>query len=536
MIIGAGPTGLSLATQLTRYGIDFMIVEKKGSLSETSKALSVHARTMEIYDEIGLADAAVEAGQVCGLLHMLVDGKTIGQVNLEKMGEGKSPYPYMLILEQSKNEKILHDYLTQAGESVHWNTEMIDFAETESGVSVQLQQSDGTEKTIDCQYLVSCEGASSMARKKLGIPFEGGTYESYNFVADVEIETWNLEDYTSLYVCLSKSTFAAFFPMAGEHRYRIAGIVGEELEKAEEDITFDDLKESVIRKSGLEATVSDAHWFSVYRAHHRRAATFREGRILLAGDSGHVHSPAGGQGMNTGIQDAYNLAWKLAYVIKGYARETLLETYNEERVKNAEDLLNNTDKMFAVEAGGGMAAWARTTILPLVGKYLFDWSFFREKLFNILSQTGISYEDQSLGESDVRGLSVKAGDRMPYFMMQDEQGQEKSIYDHLKYPRFRLLVFSDTADTKPLLEKSQQSREPMEIIRVSPARHRKVIRQKFGTRRDFALLVRPDNYISLITDDITVDRILVYLQEKMMLILPEESTLQPQDSQANIVG
>ena len=241
--------------------------------------------------------------------------------------------------EQNKNEKLLYENLQENKQNVLWNTSFVSLEETSESVNVSIKNESNSESTvINAKYIVGCDGARSVIRHQRNFNFEGGTYATKFFVADVTV-TWKL-GYDKIVMAPSKGLFVAFFPLQGEKRLRIVGTLPAEYFDKEE-IDFDVL-ESVIKKTtNFELNFDNVGWHSVYKVHHRCVDSFNKGRIFLAGDAAHVHSPAGGQGMNTGLQDAHNLAWKMAYVIKGTAKEKLLETYNEERLPFAQSLIKN---------------------------------------------------------------------------------------------------------------------------------------------------------------------------------------------------
>src|SRR6185503_2764341 len=361
-IIGAGPTGLALACQLVRHGIDFVILDKNEGITPYSKAIGVQARTLEIYEQIGLAHKAIDQGAIAGKGRMLVGGEVRGEIDFSNIGQGLSPYPFVLMLEQSKNERLLYDYLKSHRRDVLWNRELTKLSQTEAGVTAEVTTPDGASQIVEAKYLVGCDGAKSPTRRALGLEFEGSTFERMFYVADAQVD-WHLS-HDALHICLAKDSFVVFFPLKGEKRYRIVGVFPEEFAKEEGDILYEEIEQRIKEEAKLKLDIHDVEWFSTYKVHTRHVSQFSAGRCFLAGDSAHIHSPAGAQGMNTGIQDSYNLAWKLALVLQGVADKTLLDTYNEERLENAKNLLQTTDRMFQFAAGSEwFLAFLRTNVL-----------------------------------------------------------------------------------------------------------------------------------------------------------------------------
>ena len=348
IIVGAGPTGLALACQLIRYGIDFVILDTKETITPFSKAIGVQARTLEIYEQIGLANELIAQGAIAEKARMVVGGEVRGEIEFGEIGKGLSQYPYVLIVEQGKHEKILYDFIKSHSKDVLWNTELESFTQNESRVKANIKNSSGETQEIEAKFLVGCDGAKSPVRHTLGLMFEGSTFERMFYVADVQID-WNLS-HDALTVFLMKNNLLAFFPMVGEKRWRIVGTFPEEFAKDEGDVLYEEIEDQIKKDTELELDITDVNWFSTYKVHTRHVNKFSSGRCFLAGDSAHIHTPAGAQGMNTGIQDGYNLAWKLALVLKAKADEKLLETYNEERLPNAETLLKTTDRFFNLVA------------------------------------------------------------------------------------------------------------------------------------------------------------------------------------------
>ena len=415
IIIGAGPTGLSLACQCIRYGIDFVVVEKNATVTPFSKAIGVQANTLEVYDQLGLAQPAIERGTIASRVRLIEGGELAGEMNLGNFGKDLSEYPYMLMLEQSKNEALLYEYVRKHDRDVRWNTELENFSQDETGVTAQVKTPSGESETIRGKFLVGCDGASSPVRHELGLTFEGSTFERLFYVADARVD-WDLP-HDALHVCLAKEVFVAFFPMPGENRYRIVGTFPESKNQEDGEVDYEEIEQEIKEQAKLKLDISDVRWFSLYKVHSRRVNKFSEGRCFVAGDAAHIHSPAGAQGMNTGIQDAYNLAWKLALVIKGAAGESLLDTYNEERLANAKRLLDSTDRMFELAAGSSwLMSFLRTTIFPPIAGFISSLESVSKRVFPLISQIGITYRDDDLlsEHTDDEFEDVKAGDRLPY--------------------------------------------------------------------------------------------------------------------------
>ena len=504
LIVGSGPTGLSLACQLVRHGVDFVVVEKNEGVTRFSKAIGVQARTLEIYEQLGLAEPAVERGAIASRVRLLSGGRVRGEMPLSKIGQGLSPYPYMLLLEQSENEKLLYEYLRSHGKDVQWNTELESFSQDGAGVTAVVKGADGQTRTIEARYLVGCDGASSSVRHGLGLRFEGSTFERLFFVADARVE-WDLP-HDALQVALARDVFTAFFPMKGEGRYRIIGTFPEGVNKDAGEVAYEEIERQIKSEARLALEISDVRWFSLYKVHSRRVNKFSEGRCFVAGDAAHIHSPAGAQGMNTGIQDVYNLAWKLAFVVKGYAGEKLLETYNEERLKNAKRLLETTDRMFELAAGSNwLLSLIRTTVFPPLAGRLVKLDAVRKRIFPLISQIGVNYRGCALGvDSNGARFKVEPGDRMPYFLVDG-----RSVYDQLREPKFHLLTFSDAeGDYTKATNELGDAYSRFVDYKHFPLHPRAA--EVFGAGESFCVLLRPDNHIALIAPNISPSELRAY--------------------------
>jgi 2-polyprenyl-6-methoxyphenol hydroxylase-like FAD-dependent oxidoreductase len=509
LIVGAGPTGLSLACQLARYDIDFVIIDQKSGVTSKSKAIGVQARTMEIYDQLGIAPQAINQGQIAGKIRLLAKGKICGEVDLSDMGRDLSPYPYLFVLEQSKNEKLLSDYLQSHGRIVQWQTELEHFTQDEAGVRAQVRTAEGRSQPLVAKYLVGCDGPQSPVRNALGLTFEGSTLDRLFYVVDAQID-WAFS-HDAGYACLSEASETLFFPMAGEQQYRIVGTFPDGFDQPADEVPYADIEQCIKDDTKLPLHLSNVNWFSVYRVQTRAVNQFSVGRCFVAGDASHIHSPAGGQGMNTGIQDVYNLAWKLAFVLKGHASEKLLATYNEERLPNAQQLLAMTDGAFNVMVGSSwFYSFMRMRVLPLVAKYAFGRDFVGKNIFAAISQIRINYRNGTLSNHNHdAAFKIKAGDRLPYFLIDC-----KSVYEQLHAPKFHLLDFSNGVPTHLDFQRELGDKYNDLIdfnqIPLTPA-----IAHIFGTNQPFRLVLRPDNYVGLIAPEIALANLKTYMDEAL---------------------
>ncbi len=510
IIVGAGPTGLALACQFIRYDVDFVIFDKNEMTTPHSKAIGVQARSLEIYEQINLADDLIAQGAIAAKARMVVGGEVRGEADFSEMGKGLSPYPFVLIVEQGKHEKILYNFIKSNGKNVLWNTELESFAQDEMGVKANIKNASGETETIEAKFLVGCDGAKSLVRRTLGLTFEGITFERMFYVADVQID-WKFS-HDAGHAFLLKNNLLAFFPMTGEKQWRIVGTFPEEFAKDEGDVLYEEIEEQIKQDTELDLDVTNVNWFSTYKVHTRHVNKFSEGRCFLAGDSAHIHTPAGAQGMNTGIQDGYNLAWKLAMVLRRDVDARILESYNEERLENAKNLLKTTDRMFELAASPKwFISYLRTHIFPYLAGLAFSIDAVKKFAFPRVSQIGINYRHSSLSENKGK-FSVKAGDRMPYFEIEGA-----SIYDRLREPKFHLLTFSDGQNTISNLSEALSEYASYTEFHELPLYPN--IAKTFGVKESFVVLLRPDNYIGFISDTDSAETIRDYLKYKVRYAL-----------------
>lgn len=422
LIVGAGPTGLMLANQLARRGVRALIVDRHAGPSLQTRALGVQARTLEIYAQLGVVDRALELGKQGNGANLWAEGRKTARVPLGDTGRGLTPYPYILILGQDDNERILGDRLRALGGEVRWNTELVALTQLPDRVVTTLRQPDGSTREIAAAWVAGCDGARSAVRELNGIGFPGAPYEHVFFVADVEAVGEMVPDELNVY--LWRSGFHLFFPMRGRDHWRVVGILPEDL-RGRDDLRFEDVIPSVRGEAGAALAFKSCSWFSTYRIHHRSASRFRERRCFLLGDAAHIHSPVGAQGMNTGLQDAYNLGWKLALVTSGKAEARLLDSYEEERVPVARRLLATTDRAFMLIVNDSwLAGLLRTKVLARIAAFALGLGPARRFAFRTVSQTGIHYRASSLAQSapELPQDAPRAGDRFPWLQLRFSTG------------------------------------------------------------------------------------------------------------------
>jgi len=499
LIVGAGPTGLWLALWLTTLGIRVRIVDRAAEPGATSRALAVHARTMEYGNQIGIARALVAAGVEVEALNFWAGGRRAARVPIRRIGEGDSPFPFPLVLPQDVHERLLIERLFGLGVLVERSIDVTHVEQDEQRVRAVLTR-DGAEEVVDAAYLAGCDGASSTVREQIGIGFPGGTYSGAFYVADVDASGPAVDG--SVHVDIEDEDFAIVFPLKAGERVRLVGLLRGGIDPHRE-MSFDDVRGRAI--DHLQLHVAAVHWFSTYRVHHRVADRFRSGRIFLLGDAAHIHSPVGGQGMNTGIGDAVNLSWKLAAVLRERAADSLLETYESERIAFARQLVATTDRAFTVvTASGRLARIVRTRLMPAVVPALARFTALRRMVFRIISQIRIEYRHSALSAGRAGG--VHGGDRLPWV----ELSPGVDNFAPLTSLHWQMHVYGEVrADL-------QQACAELRL-----ALHRFEWRAKMaaaGLRRDALYLIRPDGYVAWAAAATDLDQLRSYLDRNRLTI------------------
>ena len=507
LVVGAGPTGLSLAAQLSAFGATVRLVDRQPERVHESRALAMQPRSLEVLRGLGVAQTLIERGNDAVQLRMHFGKRVVG-MQLFDVGLDDTAYPFLLFISQAETEAILNEHLAARGVLVERGVELVAFSTSAEEVTCTLRDADGRTERAHCRYLVGCDGAHSTVREGAGIAFEGGTYPQTFVLADLEADG-DLEPQAA-HAFLGDQGILLFFPLGTPATWRIVGMrpskdVHERGQETEQ-LPLEELQRICDDFTGGSVRLRDPVWLTYFRLHHRQAARYRSGRIFLAGDAAHVHSPAGAQGMNTGIQDAWNLGWKLALVARGVADPALLDSYEPERLPVGRFVLRFTDRASSIATSeSAVVRTMRTQIAPLLLPLLLRLRRGRTFGFRTIAQLAISYRSSPAVQEDPSAprIGPKAGDRLPDFRIIAD-GRESWLHDALAAPAFHLLLCGPAADWPadqlvamqerygPHLVVHRLTREPGPGILLDPSGKTLA---RLGAQQAVQYLVRPDGHI-----------------------------------------
>ncbi len=541
LVVGAGPVGLSLACALRLEGVDCLLVDDDAGPTpiRESRALGVHPGTLEAFRRLGAAAAMIAGGRRLNGISVYRNQARMSGLRLA-IDPDDTRYPFVLCLPQSRTEQILIDRLAALGGGVTWETRLTSFTADADGATAEWRDASGRTSQVRSRWLVGCDGSHSVVRHGLGLAFEGIAYEQRFLLADVRLD-WSKPD-DEISVMLTPDGPFAGFPLPESGRWRLVDATGT-VDAFDPDAITARFRELVNQLAEPGATVDQVSWTSSFGVHRRVVDRFRQGRCFLAGDAAHVHSPAGGQGMNTGVQDACNLAWKLALAVRGEASAGLLDSYDAERRPVALAVLRGTDLLTrVVTLHNPLARSVRNGVFRL----LLGLGLVRRKASLELSELAVGYPESPIVAKDGPGWygamrqgggtafkaerafrrGPRAGDRMPdppISMSDPSTGRERRlsdvVFDHGKgRDGHVLLIFQGTEAESGALEVEFRPEEfvsprlanrirpilvePRVPIEPSPAWKAErladptnALHRRFGAVGACLYLIRPDAYI-----------------------------------------
>ncbi len=503
LVVGAGPTGLTLATQLAAYGVKPRLIDKSHDRVHESRALAIQPRTLEVLAGLGVTPALVERGNRAVRVHVHSRRREV-VLPMFDLGLDDTAYPYLLFLAQAETERILGEHLARVGVAVERGVELVGLASDGDAVSVRLRGDDGQEVTASAQYVVGCDGAHSTVREAAGIGFEGGSYPQTFVLADAECDGIEPD---AAHAFLSDRGLLFFFPLGAPASWRLLAMrPPHDRTPPGSPVLLDEVQAIADASTGGLVRLHDPVWMTNFRLHHRAAAHYRAGCVFLAGDAAHIHSPAGGQGMNTGIQDAVNLGWKLAQVLRGHADPAVLDTYEQERAPVGRTVLRFTDRAFTIATSTNpLVRFGRARLAPVLLPLVCRWKAGRAVAFRTVSELGIRYRDSALsldGPAAPR-RGPRAGDRLPDGSLVHD-GRMTSLHTVVGEPGWHLLLCGPR-DGWPTAAWMDEARPPVVALhRISATDAPNVLhdpggkvlhRLGVGPGEAAHYLVRPDGHI-----------------------------------------
>jgi 2-polyprenyl-6-methoxyphenol hydroxylase-like FAD-dependent oxidoreductase len=535
LIVGAGPTGLALATQLQRFGARFRIIERLLDRTRESRALGVQSRTLELLQTLGLGERLVARGNRSTRLKLHLEGRPVAAVTLGDIGAVDTRFPFILFVSQAETEDVLDESLRASGVAIERGTELVSFEREDDGLQCLLQRDDGRQERLRARFLVGCDGAHSAVRKLSGIAFEGGSYPQDFALGDVEAD--GLLEPNAINSFAGGGGVAVFFPLGWPTTWRVIAMAADKQTEAEPGRTsapgivgalqLSELQDLVNPPTARTIRLRDPVWLTRFHLHHRQIASYRRGNVFLAGDAAHIHSPVGAQGMNTGIQDAWNLGWKLGVVARGLAHSRLLDTYDAERWRVGQFLLRYTDRLFStftrVMSGRPLATWVRRVVIPHVVPHVFDSHWLRQTAFSFVSELGIRYrKSPAVAEGEPRlRKGPRSGDRLPDAEVR-VNGRSTYLQQALAGPHLALLLCGDSRhwDSRELdrLRERYGRVMAMHCLNASGPDGSLVDEKghafsRLAVRDAAQYLVRPDGYIAFRSAGRTFEQLERYLAD-----------------------
>lgn len=525
LICGAGPVGLMMAQELCRYGLEVRLVEKEAEPSDKSRALVLWSRSLEVFarSDEKLVQAALAIGLQVHGSNIWADGKRLAHLDLDEIA---SPYRYALMIPQNETERLLTECLERRGGRSERPLELVSFTPNPVSVESIVRHPDGTNETVVSDWLIGCDGAHSTVRHLLGIPFTGQAEPSDWLLGDLVVHGPVPQDEVSIY--WSQHGVLALFPIGGQGRMRLVADRGvTEGASRPTNPTLEELQLLCNARGPGEVRLSDPLWLSGFRVHERMVEGYRHGRVLLAGDAAHIHSPAGGQGMNTGLQDAFNLAWKLALVQQGLAADSLVDSYAQERHAVGQYVLKNAEALTrAATLRHPVAQYLRNKLAA----FLTSQEIVQHRLAAQMGELDINYRNSPLSKEHRKDLTVfsplnagvRPGDRVPDGDLVALDGSEVHLFDLLKGNGSHILLFSglnhttQSEDWMDTIEREVKTRWPEQIsvIRIGPGAYHdreQILHRTFAASSETLYWIRPDLYVGFRSQPADLRSLIEYL-------------------------
>ncbi len=506
LIVGAGPTGLMMAYELARHGIAFRIIDKKAEQTKNSNAAALQTRTLEIFKQIGIADEFFRVGQPCKSLHFYDRGKEFASAKLNDLN---SIYHCILALPQAATEKILNKKLADLHHQVERSRELTEVKINLNDIEAVVRHEDGVVETIRCQWLLGCDGAHSTVREKCRFKFPGNDLPEQFVVADSVMDSFLRSD--EIHIFTAKGYMLGVFPL-GEGRFRLGGNMNLGYER--KIYTENDIRDIVAERTYGQFNARTVSWISPFWIHSKMSEEMRRGNVFLLGDAAHIHSPLGGQGMNTGLQDAHNLAWKLALVVQGRADQRILDSYDDERLPIIKDVVDSTDRFTRI-------LLIKNPVVSFFRKYAIKFMLsipaVNRYITRRLTQLNIRYQQSSFisYQSKLANVEPRSGERAPDVKF----NADNHFYDYLNDNNHHLICFTGDRDIFKVVDQCKQIvssllgpyKDLLKLHLVTPHLidepieqifdEANVMHQAYNIKDPTLVLIRPDGYICLKSDN-----------------------------------
>ena len=500
IIVGAGPTGLMLACQLSRFGINFRIIDKERERTQESRAIGIQAKSMEIFQNLNIVDQFIKKAKTPKEASIYFNNKVVFRLCFQKMDIKGTPYSKVFLLPQSETEKIFSTYLEKLNIPIERETELESFIQTREGIEAQIKNySKNTIEKIKSRFIVGCDGAKSKVREIMNVPFEGGSYQQEFILADVAVHWKYPKDIFALFN--NKKGLFVHIPLNENYSRLIICKIDSFQYDNDASPTNEYIENFARNEMGLDIKLEKPFWSSHFHLHHRAVKQYFNGFAFLAGDAAHIHSPVAGQGMNTGLQDASNLAWKLALVLKYKSSSKLLDTYQIERIKVGKKLLATTDRIFGfLTSKNIIILFFKQYFFPILLYFFNKSDKIKKRIFCFMSELAIHYPPNSFiieyskGADELFLKGPKAGSRAP-----DCSLKNVNLFEKLSEKPFNILLFQKT-----LLDDSQEniiskiegiSPVLIAIQRYLKSEDNQALFDTYGVKNSAIYFIRPDGYI-----------------------------------------
>jgi 2-polyprenyl-6-methoxyphenol hydroxylase-like FAD-dependent oxidoreductase len=518
LIVGAGPAGLMMACQLAQHGVPFRIIDKNLARTQGSNATWIQTRTLEIFDAMGVADRFIKKGHHCRAVNLYASGELLANIPLDKVD---SIYPFVLMLPQRETEQLLEEHLAKFNMAVERQVELLDIKQADDVVISTLRLPNGDTQQITSRWVIACDGANSTVRTKCQMSFSGNEFPEQFMVADATMSSFLPNNEVHVFfdpgtIFPEKGTVFAVLP-CGSRLFRLNANLY--LEHRRQSFTDREVREVVAERSAGNYHVDTVSWISPFWVHSRTVDHMRQGAIFLVGDAAHIHAPIGGQGMNAGLQDAYNLAWKLAFVIKNKAKPALLDSYQAERYPIVRDLVNQT------EFFTNMMLFDKSffSALKKFGRKMSTNTRFSTQVVAQLTLLDVQYQNSPVidYEEVASAKSLKPGQFAPDVLINSSQ----KLYGFFDKTGYTVLLFAGEAPTAAILKKlvklqhslMQQFSDVLKVSIVTPQELPDVenvivdaagrVRERYQIKKSCVYVIRPDNYIAYASKKLGFDNI-----------------------------